>query len=172
MSQNQKVIESLREQIETLKNNVKKLSDENSILTTTLQELEENWGCVVYRDHQYITVKSHPKYWVYCMSNPSMEGIYKIGMTKRSPEERLKEANSADTFRPPTPYEILCSVQTTDAVKKEKQLHKILSEYRVSENREFFKVEKQRIIELFNLIRVEKIYAYDDRIEEDNESCQ
>ena len=31
---------------------------------------------------------------IYAMSNKSMPGILKIGMTERSVEERLKEANS------------------------------------------------------------------------------
>ena len=38
-----------------------------------------------------------------------MQGILKIGMTERTPIERLNEANTADTWRPPTPYAIVCS---------------------------------------------------------------
>ena len=38
------------------------------------------------------------------MSNQSMPGILKVGMTERTPETRLNEANASDTWRPPTPY--------------------------------------------------------------------
>ena len=34
---------------------------------------------------------------IYCFSNPSIPGILKVGMTDRTPEIRLIEANSSDT---------------------------------------------------------------------------
>ena len=37
--------------------------------------------------------------YVYCFRNDSMQGILKIGMTERTPIERLNEANTADTWR-------------------------------------------------------------------------
>ncbi len=45
--------------------------------------------------------------YIYCFSNPSMPGILKVGMTERTPEIRLFEANCPDTWRPPTPYKIV-----------------------------------------------------------------
>ena len=38
--------------------------------------------------------------YIYAMSNKSMPGILKIGMTERSIEERLKEANGTFTLIP------------------------------------------------------------------------
>ena len=40
--------------------------------------------------------------YVYCFSNESMKGILKVGMTERTPNIRLNEANASDTWRPPT----------------------------------------------------------------------
>ena len=44
--------------------------------------------------------------YLYCFSNSSMPGILKIGMTERTPDIRLSEANSSNTWKPPTPYKI------------------------------------------------------------------
>jgi len=123
-------------------------------LNDKIDEIFMKWDCGCAVEGEIYVYEPAPKEWVYCMSNTSMPGIYKIGMTKRSPEERLKEANVSDTFKPPTPYEILYSVQTTDGIEKEKLIHSILKDYRVVNNREFFKVEKEKIKELFDLIRV------------------
>ncbi len=43
--------------------------------------------------------------YVYCMSNPSMPGLLKIGMTERTPDIRLGEANMSNTWIP-TPFEL------------------------------------------------------------------
>lgn len=46
--------------------------------------------------------------YIYCFSNPAMPGIYKIGMTLRTVEDRLRESNQSDTWRPPSLYKIVC----------------------------------------------------------------
>ena len=80
--------------------------------------------------------------WVYCISNPSMPGLLKIGMTLRTPQERLKEANSSDTWRPPTNFIIEFAKRVRDPLQKERTLHKLLEQYdqRVNPKREFFEV--------------------------------
>ena len=51
--------------------------------------------------------------WVYCISNENIRSstspnnvLLKIGMTNRTPQERLAEANKSDTWRPPINYKI------------------------------------------------------------------
>lgn len=80
--------------------------------------------------------------WVYCISNPSMPGLLKIGMTLRTPQERLKEANSSDTWRPPTNFIIEFAKRVHNPLQKERTLHKLLEQYdqRVNPKREFFEV--------------------------------
>ena len=57
--------------------------------------------------------------YVYCISNEFMPGIYKVGVTMRSPLERLKEANSSDTWKIPT-YKIEFAKKVMDPKDKEK----------------------------------------------------
>ena len=66
--------------------------------------------------------------YVYCFSNISMPNILKIGMTERTPIERLNEANSSDTWRPPTPYKIEFAKRVNNPRMKEYMIHKLLSE--------------------------------------------
>jgi len=92
--------------------------------------------------------------WIYCFSNVSMPGILKIGMTERSPEDRLKDANSADTWRPPTPYKIEMAKKVGLPKQKEVGLHLLLEKYteRIHPRREFFRASVEQIIDFFALI--------------------
>lgn len=95
-----------------------------------------------------------PKGYIYCMSNPSMPGIMKIGMTMRNPEERLKEANKHDTFKPPTLYHLDFAKQVLYPKTKESILHSLLERYteRVNPQREFFRVSSTEVYRFFQLI--------------------
>lgn len=89
--------------------------------------------------------------YVYCMSNPSMPGLYKIGFTTRAIEERLQEANQPNTWIP-TPFSMVMSKFVDEPQKKESTLHKILAEQRVAPNREFFRVDVEKVRLLFDLM--------------------
>ena len=92
--------------------------------------------------------------YVYAFSNKSMPGILKCGMTERTPEERLKEANVSDTWRPPTPYVMEFAKKVNDVKNKEITLHKLLEKYteRVNPKREFFRVSIEEIKTFFDLM--------------------
>ena len=77
--------------------------------------------------------------YIYCFSNISMPNILKIGTTERTPKERLKEANSPDTWKPPTPYKIEFAKKVKNPKEKETTLHKLLEQYteRINTRREF-----------------------------------
>lgn len=101
--------------------------------------------------------------YIYCFSNPSMPGILKIGMTEREPELRLNEANSPDTWRPPTPYRIEFVKRVSNPRQKEGVLHGLLARYaeRINPRREFFRVELNTVRPFFDLM--------DERPEPDDE---
>jgi hypothetical protein len=113
--------------------------------------------------------------YIYCLSNTSMPGILKVGMTERSPDIRLKEANSSDTWRPPTPYKIEFAKKVSNPIGKEKTLHALLELYthRINPRREFFTVSPEEVCKFFDLIDGEvwtenKEIYYDDEHDEDN----
>ena len=106
-----------------------------------------------------------------------MPNILKIGTTERTPKERLKEANSSDTWKPPTPYKIEFAKKVKNPKEKETTLHKLLEQYteRINFRREFFKVSLEEIKIFFDLIDGE-IYKEDEEnkrnedIEEDEKN--
>ncbi len=77
-----------------------------------------------------------PQY-LYILSNPSMPGLVKIGKTSTSPDRRMAELQSTGV---PTPFILEASLEVNDADKCESSAHRALSKFRVSRNREFFKV--------------------------------
>jgi hypothetical protein len=85
--------------------------------------------------------------YIYCMSNPSMEGLYKIGETN-NPEARRKELSSASGV--PEPYIIEFAKKVIDYKAKEKAIHTFLGDFRY--NKEFFKLSKEVIKNLFNIL--------------------
>lgn len=108
--------------------------------------------------------------YIYCFSNPSMPGILKIGMTERTPELRLREANVSDTWRPPTPYNIELAKKVSNVSEKEKTLHTLLEQYtdRIHPRREFFRISVEEIYKFFELMDGE-IWTENSDIEEDEE---
>jgi hypothetical protein len=90
--------------------------------------------------------------YLYVFSNESMPGIMKIGMTERTPEARLAEANASDTFKPPTPYKLEIAKKVTQALAKERILHAILADRRVNPSREFFRMTTGEVCLYFMLM--------------------
>jgi len=112
--------------------------------------------------------------YLYCFSNDSMPGILKVGMTERTPEIRLNEANSSDTWRPPTPYKIEFAKKVLNPKQKETTLHNLLSQYtkRINPKREFFCVSPEEVKSFFDLIDGDlwvKVLEEEDEEEEDEE---
>ena len=73
---------------------------------------------------------------VYCLENPAMPDLVKIGTTQDL-EQRLK---SLDTTSVPVPFECVMAVEVDDARKVEQLLHEVFDAQRVRQNREFFRV--------------------------------
>jgi hypothetical protein len=92
--------------------------------------------------------------YLYCFSNESMPGILKVGMTKRTPEIRLNESNSSDTWKPPTHYKIELAKKVLNPKQKEITLHTLLSRYteRINDKREFFRISIEEVKTFFDLI--------------------
>lgn len=92
--------------------------------------------------------------YVYCLSNPEMRGILKIGMTDRTPEERVKELFTSGV---PSPFKIEFAKKVKNPREKEAILHQLLENYheRVYSRREFFRVSPEEVRKFFELMEGE-----------------
>lgn len=117
-----------------------------------INELMENDDDYSYSQGTF-ELNSENAGYIYLMMNPSMSGIVKIGLTRRSPEERLDELSRATGV--PTPFILVYKEQFNDCVRAEKLIHSILEERgeRVSSNREFFKTETSEAIKVIQQVK-------------------
>ena len=90
--------------------------------------------------------------YVYCMSNDSMPGLLKIGMTTDSPETRAATLSSSTGV--PTPFKVEISKRVAQPYEKEQAMHELLGAlgFRVNEKREFFNCSLKIVDYLFALI--------------------
>ncbi len=88
--------------------------------------------------------------YVYCMSNPEMSGLLKIGYTERPMDERVQEANASTWV--PQPFSIEFAKHVNEPNAKEQTIHRILKEKRVNPKREFFRVSTEEVRLLFELM--------------------
>lgn len=75
--------------------------------------------------------------WLYILTNPAMSGLCKIGMTTRTPEERAAELHDTGS---PAPYAVAAAWPVDDVRVAERAAHAVLARYRVSNQREWFRV--------------------------------
>jgi len=85
--------------------------------------------------------------YVYAMINPSLEGMVKVGKTKRDPQQRATELSSATGV--PSPFVVAYEIFLRDCTKGEGFVHAYLSHkgYRIADNREFFNAPLNEIID-------------------------
>ncbi|MDV5061762.1 GIY-YIG nuclease family protein [Vibrio diabolicus] len=78
---------------------------------------------------------------IYILTNESMPGLIKVGLTTRSPKERAKELNSTGV---PTSFEVAAYWRVDKNLGyMETKCHQLLKEFRVSSNREFFRIQAE-----------------------------
>lgn len=96
---------------------------------------------------------SNEEGYLYCLSNPSLkDGLYKIGMTDRTPEYRAKELSRAAGVA--APFKVEFAKKVKNPRKKERHIHSLLEQYenRYSSSREFFEVELNVVKTIFDLL--------------------
>jgi hypothetical protein len=113
------------------------------------------WEKVTYYTNRYkvsIDNASNRKLnsWVYVLSNPTMPGLYKIGSTSKTPEERAVEISRSTAI--PVDFKVEFAFYCYDSNRLEKEIHKKLHKYRLTTNKEHFRLPleeaKNVIIEL------------------------
>ena len=72
---------------------------------------------------------------VYILIHPSMPGLYKIGLTRSSVQDRIKTLRSTSI---PFDFECISIIKSSHALQLEKFIHRTLKSNRVLSSREFF----------------------------------
>lgn len=89
--------------------------------------------------------------WLYCLSNPAMPGLLKIGKTSSNPSKRAYQLYTTSV---PQPFKIEIAKRVNNFEAKERLIHNLLEKLdkRVNSNREFFSVDLATIKNIFELI--------------------
>ena len=80
---------------------------------------------------------------VYILTNEAMPGYVKIGMTNNSLLERMRQLDRTNI---PLPFECYYACEVENARAEETWLHSIFSDRRVRDEREFFKIDPERVV--------------------------
>lgn len=102
------------------------------------------------------------KRYLYILGNKSFkDNVFKIGLTTKSPEDRAKQLSSLTAV--PLPYDVLYQREVDDAPNLEALVHFKLGKYRISKDREFFKVSIDQIIQTIEESLTARISTQVDR---------
>jgi len=105
---------------------------------------------------------------VYVLTNPAMPGLVKIGKTNQSEVDgRMRQLYGTGV---PLPFECAFACQVADATDVEKALHFAFGHFRLNPNREFFKLEPERVIALLKLLEVKDVTnQFEEQLEAETE---
>lgn len=103
---------------------------------------------------------------IYVLTNPAMLRLIKIGKTTQlEVESRMKQLFSTGV---PVPFDCEFACQVKNATEVEKALHDAFTPHRINPNREFFKLDAERVIAILKLLKVQDITAqFEQDIEKD-----
>ena len=101
---------------------------------------------------------------IYILTNESMPGYIKIGFTKTDLENRLKQLDNTSV---PLPFELHYACEVKNAREDERWLHGIFDDFRVRPNKEFFKMDPERVVLALKRIQIEEVKLNDDYISKD-----
>ena len=87
--------------------------------------------------------------YVYVLSNKSYPNTYKIGSTSGSPKQRAVDLSTTGVLHP---FKVAFQIKIKNAEYYEFKTHKILNNFRVKNNREFFELDLDKIKDCLNQI--------------------
>ena len=120
---------------------------------------------ISYRDNK-TTNKISTEGIVYILSNPSLPGLVKIGHTTDI-KQRLSHLFNTSV---PTPFKCIYAKKVENYKEVERKLHKGLNKDRVNQNREFFRIPEEDVINFLELIPGEdatpRFENFEDKVDE------
>ena len=115
--------------------------EERNKIVEQIQEIDKRIGDIDYR-------VANPKAgWVYVIESPSLQGMVKIGTSRRlnGPFERVRELSGSSL---PEAFRINGFCFSDDAFELENNMHKYFAKQRVNPNKEFFNITPQEAIKV------------------------
>ena len=114
--------------------------------------------------------------YLYCMSNPSMPNIYKIGnIFDKTPEESLALINKAYPHALPTEYKYEIIKKVSDIFSEQEKLYDLLNEHTSRTNTDYFSGSLIIIREIFKLVKsikpIEEKKYYRKKLHHDMRKC-
>jgi len=104
---------------------------------------------------------------IYIFTNKAMPDFVKIGRTSTGVDQRMKELDKTGI---PLPFECYYAAEVEDYEKVESLIHSIFQDRRVRKNREFFKVDPERIVAAIKLVQIKDVTPErDDEVEGDTD---
>ena len=101
---------------------------------------------------------------VYILTNQCMPDTIKIGVTENL-EQRIKQLDNTSVA---LPFECYYAVEVSEATQIEKKLHQGLDDYRIRQNREFFKTTPEQarsLLEIAELMGGKNVTPTDDIVD-------
>lgn len=90
---------------------------------------------------------------VYILTNEAMPDFIKIGKTNNI----MRRIQDLDWTNMPLPFQCYYAAKVKDSNFAEHQIHSAFSENRVRSNREFFKMNPERVVAILKLIEIENV---------------
>lgn len=81
---------------------------------------------------------------IYVLTNEAMPGLVKIGMTDGLVEDRIKQLSAPSGV--PVQFECYYAAEVDDMKRVESLLHQLFAKDRISNKREFFRIEPERVV--------------------------
>lgn len=107
--------------------------------------------------------------YVYVLTNPSMPGLVKVGLTTRTVAGRAAELQQTGV---PTPFAEAFSALSPDCVELERWVHENLADVRVAPDREFFRCEPNKVINLIEAGLREQVASFVSEYLEGHTLCE
>ena len=96
---------------------------------------------------------------IYVLTNECMPGLVKIGRTSTSVEQRMRELYTTSV---PYPFHCFYAAVVQDGEFVEKKLHYAFGDHRVPTNREFFRIDPNRVKAVVELVAIREVTLLSD----------
>ena len=103
---------------------------------------------------------------IYILTNPAIPDLVKIGRTDNL-EQRVRSLSSHSGV--PVPFEVYYACTVPNSVEAENKIQDAFGDHRINPKREFFRINPERVLPIFQLIEIENVTPEDDIVEDQDE---